>query len=200
MFKKLKLRDSFFQLFIVVLGVFLGMWANDWNNNRNLKKHRKEVLKSIHKEIENNLKVIEQADEHKIPFFQSLDSLYEQLDDSTTLEKFYDRPFHERLPNWRGVGGGALSSAMFETAKYSNVLSGMDIKLLEQLSKIYSIQEIGNTIRNTFIDGFYSIDSETKYIDVLRLMDRIRQELGGYEYILMNEYKKGLELIEEEIN
>lgn len=183
------------QLLIVMVGVFLGMLVSDWKATQNLNKSRNQILLSIKSEIESNREIIIKSDEKLSPFFTSLDSIRQYHTPALVAEFFYDRPFNERLPNWTGIGGQKLSGAMFETAKYSNVIPGMDVKLLEQLAKIYNLQEDANELRATFLDQFLAIDSETKYSDVLRLVSRIRQELGGINYILLNEYNQVLTMI-----
>ncbi|MEL7005134.1 MAG: hypothetical protein AAFN93_20720, partial [Bacteroidota bacterium] len=133
------------------------------------------------------------------PFFKSLDSLEQILTEEVLSERFFDRAWSERLPNWKGFGSGRVSNSMFETAKYGNVLSGMDIELLQQLSKTYSLQETTNKLRQTLMDKFFSIDTNTEYSDVILLMWRIRQELEGAEAQLVAEYVECNRMIEEKI-
>ena len=84
---------------------------------------------------------------------------------------------------------------MFEMAKYSNLLSSMDIKVASQLTKTYTIQKGLTDIRSTFLKRFFDFNSQTTYHDALRLMWSIRQELGSFEIQLAEEYSKTLKLL-----
>ena len=192
-----KAADYFVQLLIVMIGVFLGMLVTEWRADSKTEKDRKTILKSIRVEISSNKQLIEASFDKLGSFTKSLDSLNRVLTKERLAENFYDRPFQERLPNWKGVGGEVYSSSMFETAKYSNVLPGMNVDLLEQLSSTYSMQHLTNELKSELLNKFLAINSTTPYSDVLRLMNRIKQELGGVQYLLDQEYDKCLQLIDE---
>ncbi len=197
---KSKILEYFIQLLIVIIGVFLGMLVTDWNSDQKMARDRAALLKSIKSEIEANKASIEGNWANRRPFFKSLDSLYNHLNKEIRRERFLDRGWGERLPNWQGFGSGKLSNSMFETAKYSNVLPGMDLKLLQQLSKTYNLQQNTVELRKTMMEKFFNIGTNTEYGDVLLLMDRIRQELGGSEYLLKQEYDVCIKMIDENIN
>ncbi len=197
MAKKNRFSEYFIQLLLVVVGVFLGILASEWNASKNLENDQKKVLENIKLEIETNLKIIQGAQENRKKFNKSLDSLYPLLSKDLLKENLFDRDFNERFPNWRGIGDGQLSNAMFEMAKFSNMLSNMDIDIAAELSKTYAVQEALNNTRNTFLKKFFDFNSEAKYSDALRLMWSIRQELGSFEVKLEDQYLKTLELLEK---
>ena len=150
-------------------------------------------------EIETNQKIVVQAQKKRTKFHQSLDSLNQALTKELLDEKFSDRPFKERLPNWKGIGGDRLDTSVFESAKYGNLLSGIDQELLQQISKTYNRQTVVNDFRSSLMERFFSIDSETRYRDVIRMMNILRQELTMLESFLLQEYSKTLEAIESKI-
>ena len=192
-------RNYLGQLIIVMVGVFLGMLVSDWNAERKLNKNRKAILVSIKKELEANKVILEDNLNKMKPFYSVMDSLYREgrINDELTNELFYARPFDERLPNWKGFGSDNLSNAMFEAAKYSNVIPGMDIELLEKLSAAYSLQELDESMNKTFLDLFLNMDSAIKYRDVLGITDRIRQELNSMRAKLILEYEESIVLMDE---
>lgn len=192
---KSKVSEYLIQLFLVVLGVFLGILASEWKSAKDLENNRKEVLKNIKIEIESNLKIVKSAHQNRVKFNKSLDSLYPLLTKEILKENLFDRTFNERFPNWKGIGDGQVSKAMFEMAKFSNMLSSMDIDIASQLSKTYAVQEALNKTRDTFLKKFFDFDSNAKYSDALRLMWSIRQELGSFEIRLIDEYNKALDLL-----
>lgn len=186
--KKLKLSEGFVQLLIVIAGVFIGMLLTEWNANRKLSNKIDTVLDQIKIEIKDNKALLESSIEYKRPFFIKYDSLIKELNEELRNEPLYARPFHERLPGWRGIGGGRLDNAMFETAKFSDVLPEVDIELVKSVSKVYNHQDVYNKLRESFINQYIQLNSASTYNDALFLMGGIRQELGGYEVILLKEY------------
>jgi len=193
--KRTKISEYFIQLILVIVGVFFGLLASEWNASKNLEKSQNEILLNIKEEISENLNTIQRADSNRRRFNKSLDSLDKILTKSDKDELFFDKNFQERLPNWRGIGGGELSNAMYEMTKYSNVLATLDIDIAKQLTKTYNYQNSHNTARATFLKSFYNVNSQSTYGDVLRLMWAIRQELGGYENILVTEYSNTLKML-----
>lgn len=194
-------REYLAQLIIVMLGVFLGILASEWNSDRKLKKHRQDVLLSIRREIELNKEVLQTNLGKMQPFYTAMDSLFRNglITEDLQAERFQDRPFYERLPNWQGMGADQLSSAMFEAAKFSNVLPGMQIPLLEQLSRTYSKQQFVIEVNATFLNQFLNFDSGLSYGDVLGLIDRIRQELNSSRNLLIIEYDKAIVAIDNSV-
>ena len=140
----------------MVAGVFLGMLASEWNASKNLEKSQNEILQNIKQEITSNLELVKQAQSNRKKFNKSLDSLDALLTHSELNAPFFDKNFSARLPNWRGIGGGELSDAMFEMAKYSNVLATLDIEMAKQLTKTYNFQNTHNKTRTTFLENFYN--------------------------------------------
>jgi hypothetical protein len=129
-------------------------------------------------------------------FLSAYDSLTKLQPIDVMNEKFYARPFAERLPKWRGIGTYNPDHAMFDAAKFSNVLIGMDISLLEKLSRIYNRQSALHALHNTFLHRFYEINSETTYGEVDRMVNQMRQELWGNQYLLTKEYDSVIEAID----
>lgn len=197
---KSKISEYFIQFLIVVIGVFLGMLVTDWNADRKMSKNRTVLLNSLKTEIEDNKKSLEGNWSNRRAFFKSLDSLGNDITRDQKRERFFDKPWSERLPNWKGFGSGKLNNSMFESAKYGNILAGMNIDLLQQLSKTYNIQHNTVSLRNTMMGKFFDIDTNTEYGDVLLLMYRVRQELGGSEYILNQEYEHCIKMIDENLS
>ncbi len=195
--KGIKFYEYGIQLILVIVGVFLGMLASEWNASNKLKSAQKEILHNIKLEIESNMTIVKSAQKNKIKFFRSLDSLYPTLTKEVKDELLFDNDFNQRFPNWKGIGDAQLSNAMFEVAKFSNMLSSMDIDIASQLSKTYTIQESFKDTRVTFINKLFDFNSKTTYGDGLRFMSAVRKELGSFEEGLLRQYTKTLELLQE---
>ena len=187
----------FLEVFLIAFAVFLGMWVSDWSASRKLRQDRKAMLRAIKQELIQNQARLEQRERPQQSFLVAFDSLQAVLTETNKQEPFYDRSFRERLPGWTGIGSTNQDNSMFEAAQYSQVLIGMDIELLGRLSKTYRLQENLNDLHHTYLDRFYGIDSTTRYGEVIRLVNQMRQELWGGQKLLAREYAKTIKTLEE---
>lgn len=200
--KKEKLLEYVLQLFMVIIGVFLGMMASDWSSNRNFKEDKTNLLIGLRSELSNNLTYLEnRKSKDLMPFFEVLDSLTNALKTQPDIlaEPFKDRNFSERLPKFPGLGRAQLDDAMFDAAKFSGILSTLNIKLLQQLTKSYNLQNNIHETRKSMYPRLLDIDSNTIYGDVLDIMWEIMESYFGAQYNLIKEYKKAITLINKEL-
>lgn len=195
--KKSAITTYLSELLIVMAGVFLGMLVSNWNATRKLESNRKEIIRSISNELQENKEQIMVFRDRRRLFMSSYDSLYQNLTKEDFKEKFYDRPFEERLPNWSGLGSYKPDDAMFEAAKYGNILIGMEVELLQELSRVYNAQEGAYELQKTFLDRFFSINNETTYGDVNKMVWQVRQELWGNQFLMIEKYDNAIEAINE---
>ena len=197
--KKRGVLDYLFQLVILVLGVYLGILANEWSSEKSNRQHEKDIIAGIRSELSNNLEYLEGRRERRQLFYKSLDSLSKALrgNDEVKRALFYDEPFDKRIPNWPGFGKGVMEGAMFEVAKSGDILPGLKVELLQQLTKTYSDQKANEDYGKTLRQEFFSIDSNTRYFEVIDLMWIFLQEYFGAQYMLIEEYKKSIDLIDK---
>ena len=193
--KKTNLSEYIIQICIVIIGVFLGMLVTEWNSQRTIEDNKYRALLSIKAEIESNLANLKRLDEKRISFYRALDSLSKIVQPNDRKELFNRKSFQERLPNWTGLGVMSLNSSMFEAAKYGNVLSSIDLNILQQLSQVYQSQGSRDELMKVFLNKFTDINDKTTYDEVLNLVWRIREELWGSEYYLIQNYEKTLQLL-----
>lgn len=188
------------EIALVIIGILVALQINNWNEARKAKNHQDAVLLSIHDEIVVNLELIKDAAPRRQVFLASLDSLSKAMSKEDRKVKFYDVPSEQRLPGWTGANPLNLSGSMFETSKYSDVLSSLDVELLKTLSQTYNKQEILNDTGFSLIDKLFDFDSETEYSEVIRLMWRVQEEFFGGQYLLMQDYQKSIDLINERLS
>ena len=197
--KKDKFLEYFLQFVMVVIGVFLGMMASEWSKSRSLESDTLNVIKGLRNEIQTNLDYLSNRKEKDlIPFFDALDSLSNALENQPMVlnEKFKEKSFQERIPMFPGLGRPQLDNSMFETTKYSNLLTHFDIELLEQLTKTYNLQYNIDATQKVLVQNLLNIDSNTVYRDVVDMMWDIMQDYFGAQYNLIRQYEKTLELID----
>ncbi|MEQ8927086.1 MAG: hypothetical protein RLO81_14800 [Fulvivirga sp.] len=194
---KLKMSQNLAQLLIVMAGVFLGMLLTEWNTSRKTSARVEAAIEQIRIEISANQKMIERSIAHKRPFFDSLDSLEKSVSEELGKEPVYDRPFLERFPGWKGIGGIRADNSMYETAKFSDVIPEMNIELVQVIAKVYNTQNDYNRLRQTLMNRFLEMNSSSTYKDAFRIMWQIGEELGAYELKLQEEYKIALDKLED---
>ncbi len=195
--KKSRVGEYLVELIIVLLGVWLGMLLSEWSSNERLKRDRKEALHGIKKELEINLRDARRLHETRKSFLRAFDSLRKDLTEEVMAENFFDRPMLERLPDWKGIGDYNPRHSMFDAAKSGNVLIGMDLELLEEISQVYNDQNDIYSIRNLYLEKFLNFDSETKYREAVVLIAQVRQDLWGTQMMMIGEYEETIEMIEE---
>ena len=195
-----KLIDYLIEFIIVLAGVYFGMILSDWSHEAQTVKDRNKALEGIRNELMVNKEEVEKLDASRDPFIKTYDSLKSTLTSEKLDEKFFDQPLSIRLPNWRGIGSFNPRHSIFDAAKSSDVFIGMDLELLGQISQAYNYQKDIYEIRNLYLEKFLNFNSETEYKEAVILIDQIRQDLWGSQYLLIAKYEKVIGLIDEELD
>lgn len=188
------------EIALVIIGILVALQINNWNEARKAYNHQNAVLLSIHDELVVNLELIKGATDRRRVFLTSLDSLSTALSDEDKKTKFFDIPEEQRLPGWTGTTPLNLSGSMFEASKYSEVLSTLEVELLKTLSQTYNKQGIINNTGFSLVSKLFDFNSDTEYAEVIRLMWRIQEEFFGAQYLLMQDYQKSIDLIQERLD
>ena len=189
------------EIVLVIVGILVALQINNWNESRKEKQQQNAILSSIKTELETNLMLLEEAHERRKSFFRSLDSLTNQVPDSRKQKLYSEIPNNERLPHWTGAAPITLNGSMFEAAKYSDALAKIDVEVLQSLSNTYNKQQITNTIGNSLINKFFDLDADRTilYDDIIGFMWRMQEEFFGSQFLLMEDYKTSIALIDENI-
>ena len=74
----------------------------------------------------------------------------------------------------------------------------MNPKTLEQISDVYNQITNYNAIREKIFSRMYNINSDTKLIDVLLIIEIIRGDVMGFEKDLSEVCQKTIDLIKEQ--
>lgn len=196
---KSKALEYFIQLLIVIIGVFLGTWATNWNSTRQQNKNQRQALQSILKEIESNQAKLHKAIAYHRKIFKSFDNVRKQLDYHDPQYKFNSKALKTFLPGWRGFGMPSLDNAMFEMAKYSNVIPGMPYQIQEVLSKVYRFQALYHQLSERVVNRLFDFNDQTPLANVMTVVWVMREGGFGSELNIRPHYKKAIELLRLEL-
>ncbi len=97
---------------------------------------------------------------------------------------------HKNIKGWKGFGQAELETTAFESAKISGIISEYDIELIQIISKIYKRQDVYSGFGNTILDKMININSSTKVIDALGMVQIMTTDLLGLENYLLVEIEK----------
>ncbi len=195
--KRSKVIDYLIELLIVLIGVYLGMFLSDLSQEAQIEKDRKEALRGIKTELEMNMEEVRKHHESRRPFLKSYDSIKANFNEAILSEKLFDKALGKRLPNWRGIGNFNPRHSMYDAAKSSKIFIGMDLGLHSQISQVYNFQTDLYAVRNLYLEKFLNFDSQTEYKEAIILIDQIKQDLWGSQFMLIAKYEKVIGYIDE---
>ncbi|MBZ0200390.1 MAG: hypothetical protein K8H86_11020, partial [Ignavibacteriaceae bacterium] len=142
---------------------------------------------NISNELEQNSnKLLYSIDYHKI-LEKSIDSIWANTPQKDLNKKLLENKGFSQIPNWKGIGLSKLNTSSYNSALISNIFPGMQPDIVESVSKTYQDIEIYNSIREKILNRFYNIDSNTKYIDVLLIIEIIKGDVIDFENKLHKE-------------
>ncbi|AXT20340.1 hypothetical protein D7030_04260 [Flavobacteriaceae bacterium AU392] len=190
------------EIILVIIGILVALNINNLNEEHKEEKQQHAILASIKNELNTNLNLLQKAHKRRLLFYKGLDSITEHMTEDLKKVLLHNIPEdNNKLSGWTGLNPISLNGAMFETAKYSGILTNIDVELLQNLSYTYNKQQEINTIGNTFINRFFDMDTnkDINYDEYIGFMWRIREEFFGAQFLLMDDYKSSIELIENKI-
>lgn len=178
---KHKIWEYIIQIVIVIFGVFLGMMLNDWNNDQKDNNRQKVFLSHIAKELDGHKNQLDQV----IPYHESITQVVDSVLSNSTKEEL-KKPFiwndaWGQIPKWQGLKLFPLRTPTYESAKFSEVLAGMDSELLESITGYYESVNSYNALCNGISGKILDINSQTEYVDALLLIMIIKGDVLGTE-------------------
>jgi hypothetical protein len=169
------------ELLIVMCGVFMGIMAGEWNSDRHLNQQRKLIMTNLKSEIKQNAAQLDRAIKYHTKIAATLDSLWLSSDQKQLAQLFLDGRGFNQIPGWHGLGVSILENSVYESARISDVFSGMELPMLTGLSRIYREIDGYNQVGRKLQDRLFDINSQTKFIDVLLTIEIVRGDILGYE-------------------
>ena len=150
-------QRSFFNLLIevvlVAVGVFLALWANNWHEDREHRAQARAALRNFATEMEAN----RQATQRNRSYHETLVRELEQFLRSK------DPPSEERLykeVHFEGVRPVIFEHTAWDLALATQALSYLKPELAFDISKVYTQQNVIQTLENSFLASAFTGSSE----------------------------------------
>ncbi len=168
-----KIGKYLLDLLIVAFGVFLGMVVSDWNTQRKTKGQVEKTKQYIIDELKTNIHNLEYAIKYHTQLRVEFDSIASTMNDEDRLANYYrNKKFrYNKIPSWTGPGITLLDKSVYEGAKMGNFLQEFDIKTLQLIARTYRHQDGYEVLGKKMLDKLFSIDFDTKTIEVMSFME-----------------------------
>ncbi len=183
------------ELSIVAFGVVLGLMVSECRSKIKIKENVQNSRALIINELEANLTALTNAVNYHQKIKNGFDSLKTDIPTETLLLPYFPKNKfrHEEIPGWNGLGIVNIEDVAFESAKIGSIFQHMDIDEIEQISSIYrelhNLSNHGSNIK----DKFLSMNSDTKILDVVGVLEMVIGEYLNNERHLKTELEKTIQ-------
>ncbi|WP_422361620.1 DUF6090 family protein [Reichenbachiella sp.] len=176
-----KIWEYIIQIVIVIFGVFLGILLSEWNNDQKDNNRQKVFLSHMASELNGHKNQLDLV----IPYHESITKAVDSVISNSSKEELKTAFIWDgawgKIPKWQGLKLFPLRTPTYESAKFSEVLAGMDSELLESITGYYESVNSYNTLCNGISEKILDINSQTEYVDVLLLVMIIKGDVLGTE-------------------
>ncbi len=170
---KQKLGELLFHMIPVTLGVFIGFWVSNWSEDRKLTQKRTVLLESIKQEMASNREMLGPRLAYHQMLMDSTHYYRDHPDSLARASKFFE-----------GTRLFPLAHSAYDTGTQTGLINEFPIKLLQNLHKVYTIQDhynkFGRELTSKFITVAFSDTSSTHFEEVrflsYTLLDVVLQE------------------------
>lgn len=177
------------ELIIVAFGVFLGIYVSESRTKHLAKKKKETAISFILNELDENIKNLSQAIEYHETIRNNLNESTNHLDEKTIYSSYFSKThFHiTQIKGWRGLGLSKLDNIAFESAKLNSILQDVNISDLQLISNAYKQIEFLDKFGKSLFDKFINMDTSTKIIDVIGMLELLTTDILNSEKRLKEE-------------
>lgn len=191
-----KLKDYVLEGCLIIFSVLFALFLENYYQNIKIQQQKKLALERIRMELSRNAKILSEwiPDHRKI--YNHLNKPADRKNDSLKNVLIqYDFFNLDLILDNKQLINNVLTNTAWETAKSTGIISEFDFELTEQLTQVYSLQDVAvNVTIHEILEVL--MDQETHEIrnldaSIKQLEIRFR-ELTGQERFLMNTYDASL--------
>lgn len=174
---------------IVAFGVVLGLFLSEWNGQRKTDNNVENTLVYITNEIESNVVKFENAINYHELIAYEFDSITASLEDKDLEALYYTNTKfkHFDLPGWKGLGTATPETIIYESAKISGIFQELNITTIKRIASIYKGLELYSKFSQSQLDQLLAINSQTKVLDVYKLIELMKFDMLNFEKSLLKE-------------
>lgn len=174
-----------FEFISVAFAVFLGLMLNQWKDNRTNRKTAEISVNNIVTEVNENAK-----------------RLKDMLTSHNALNAIIDSVINKQLPDEAldtvsGLTMNLLQSTAWETAKLTQAIAYIDVRVVKEAAGIYEFQDYYKNIVKEFVLQDISNPEELSPETTLRYTNKFLDKIIPIETNLLQYYDELLKTIEE---
>lgn len=192
-----QIKELFFQLIPVAVGVYLGILAGNCNENRMHQNQQNELLKNISLELKSNKEKLDVAYAYHIKIGDIADSILNNSPKEKLEQRFFENEGFFGIPGWRGVMIPPLEQSVFDSGIISNLMSGMDFKSLNKISKTYNQQKQYKEYCQVITQKFISTDVNVTTRFILNDLLILKYDIPSMEGHLIKNIEEVIQYLEE---
>ncbi len=181
------------EIIIVAFGVFLGVYFSNVNADNKTKIEKAKSLSIIVKELEHNQKLLEKHIDYHENIKVQIDSVSNYVNEKDKYSSFTTSTFkHNELKGWNGFLYARLENTAFESAKISGVMKEYDIELIQEISRIYTMQQTYVDFGSSILNKAFQTNSNTKVVDFIGIIELMTSDLLMLEKKLFARLKNNI--------
>ena len=176
------------QVIPIMIGVYLGFAMNNLGERQKLKKQSNTYKEMLKNEISENLKAIDSVS----PYHKEITEKFSKMLKSTNIEEKFG------AMKFNGFKPGFVNDSAYNTGIQTGIIQEFDLKLIQSLNKLYTLQGKYNRFNENMINAFLSNkfpETESEIKSLLRLSLMSMNDVVSYEGELKMFYKNLLNVL-----
>ncbi|GLB47780.1 hypothetical protein [Neptunitalea lumnitzerae] len=177
-----------FEAAMVTFGVLLALFVNECNEQRKIDNNTEQTLEFIIAELHTNITKFENSVAYHTQLKKEIDSTSQHITETDLQAIYYSNTKfkHFQLPSWKGIGIVEPDNIVFESAKMNGVFQEINIPTTQLISEAYQKMKAYDYLSENALEAFLNINSETKTLDVFRILELMKYDILNFEEYLQN--------------
>lgn len=182
------------EFIVVAFGVFLGLYVSDLRSEEKLAEEKTRALQLIQDELQSNLNNIREAYLYHKSLEGVVDSIRQVIPQQEGRRLYIGNPYfqHNKLPGWSGFMLPDLDKTALESVKLSGTLQEFEIEKIRLITNMYTLMDRYDAFSDKILDKMIGMDSETKVVDIIIVLDVMTKDIRQYEGKVMMTLEKTL--------
>ncbi len=137
------------QMLPVMIGVYLGFAMNNFGEHQKLKKQSNTYKEMLKNEITENLASVEYVNTYHIQLTEKFSEILQAEDIKAKFDNM-------ALNGFNGFKPGFVNNSAYNTGIQTGIIQEFDLKLIQSLNRLYTLQGKYNRFNENMINSFLS--------------------------------------------
>jgi hypothetical protein len=185
-----KVPELVFEVLCIVISILLALWIGDVAENFKNRKLAMKALINFRQELQANKDFMQQSLPLHTEYIKKLEAIQPPINSWSDI----DRQIH-----FTGLGPSSAYNTAWDTAVATNALVQIDYDTVKSLSRVYLRQKYVESVRQKFLDVFYSPTTfrNDNAVGLVQSMHIMFLDLARVEDNVIKDYEGVLKLIDE---